>query len=165
MDDDRGERCETRGVCDRGVKRPLDSNLDFQPETANKLRAQAEACAANSDAAQETAGVKGVGEVELALDSLHEGEGIAGSPPSVERKESSGPMKENERAAQFLKARAQGRNGMAEVFGGAIEAETAESCGVDKRFPADAGRISNALKKFDNAGEVGRKKGNLGDGK
>ena len=88
-----------------------------------------------SDAGEEAAGVEGVGGIELTLDGAHEGKGIAGSAPGVERGKRGGAMDEDEGAATFFDFGAQADESAVQIIGGAIEAEPAEAGGIDERFP------------------------------
>src|SRR6266550_4216922 len=59
------------------------------------------------DSAEETARIEGVGGIELMLDGFHEGQGIAGGAPGVERGEFGGAIEEDEGTAHFFKFGAQ----------------------------------------------------------
>src|SRR5215467_7873948 len=105
-----------------GMRRPRPSQIK-----AETLR--------NSNAAQESARVEGVGRVEAEFDRFHEGKGIARSAPSVEGGNRRGAVKEDEGATDFLDAPAQACQSLLKMISGTFETEPAEAGGVHQQFP------------------------------
>src|SRR5215470_2267320 len=105
-----------------GMRRPRPSQIK-----AETLR--------NSNAAQESARVEGVGRVEANLNGLHERKRVAGSAPGVESWECGGTVKRNERTTHLFEVGAQGGQGAMQFVRTAFEAEPAEAGGVHQQFP------------------------------